>query len=130
MRKYHLSYDAEGLESPIAREFVIAVLKESGAVGVESHDQTSIIVSYNDLVPNLFNYIASNLDRDFYYSISLIENDIETGEPLTKNNPKPGQNDSAETLFQRDNIEPYRIILPYIRPLPKLSELLLSKKKK
>lgn len=74
-RKYHLSYDAIGLNdkytSNDARIEILKVLKKMGVTSVQSPCNSTIIFDYKDSSFD-FDTFEMKLDGKFFYSICLV----------------------------------------------------------
>lgn len=78
IRKYHLSYDAIDIEKdfkdsyPEAKRYILCVLGNTGFRNIFSYCESTLILEYDSIQPNLFNYLKENLAKYFHYSVSLV----------------------------------------------------------
>lgn len=77
MEHYHFSYDVYDLDSNFetydeARRFLLCVIKNTSPTDVHSYNASSLIISYDQVQPNLFDYLHNNIGPYFYFTLSLI----------------------------------------------------------
>lgn len=77
-RKYHLSYDAIDFHSDFdgnyneAKRYLMCVLANTGYLNIFSYCESTFIIEYLEIQPKLFAYLRQNIEKYFYYSISLV----------------------------------------------------------
>lgn len=93
-RLYHLSYDTINCDRdfggnyPEARRFMLCVIASSPIITINSFTESSLILEYEQAQPvRLFRFLRNNLDPYFYYSVSLVAKNTDTGHQYISHNP-------------------------------------------
>jgi len=93
-RLYHLSYDTVDCQRDFrnnytdARRFILCVIATSPAISINSFTESSFILEYEQTEPTrLFRFLRNNLDPYFYYSVSLVAKNTETGYQYIEHTP-------------------------------------------
>lgn len=78
-RKYHLSYDAIDYSNDFdgnyneAKRFLLCVLANTDYLNLFSYCESTFIIEYLEIQPKLFAYVRQNIEKYFYYSLSLVD---------------------------------------------------------
>lgn len=113
-RRYHFTYDVKdcnkhfGGDSNKARRFILCVLKNSTAIDISRSCETTLIITYKSIQPKLFPYLKKNLEKYFYYSVSLIAKNGETNHEYFEINSNESLEESIKAEWKDLTCDDFR----------------------